>query len=38
MHLARELGALPAAGSAQEKAMLGMFNLRTAIASRLRRR
>ena len=37
MHLARELGALPAAGSAQEKAMLGMINLRTAIASRLRR-
>ena len=38
MQLARELGALPATGSAQEKAMLGMFNLRTAIGSRLRRR
>ena len=38
MELARQLGALPAAGSAQEKAMLGAFNLRTAIASRLRRR
>jgi len=37
MELARQLGALPPAGSAQEKAMLGAVNLRTAIASRLRR-
>ncbi|HEX6603163.1 MAG TPA: ester cyclase [Solirubrobacterales bacterium] len=38
MELARQLGALPERGSAQEKAMLGAVNLRTAIASRLRRR
>jgi predicted ester cyclase len=37
MDLARQLGALPPAGSTQEKAMLGAVNLRTAIASRLRR-
>jgi predicted ester cyclase len=37
MDLARQLGALPPAGSGQEKAMLGAVNLRTAIASRLRR-
>jgi predicted ester cyclase len=37
MELARQIGALPAAGSAQEKAMLGALNLRTAVASRLRR-
>ena len=38
MELARQLGALPPRDSAQEKAMLGAVNLRTAIASRLRRR
>jgi hypothetical protein len=35
--MARQLGALPAAGSAQEKAMLGLVNLRTKVAHRLRR-
>jgi predicted ester cyclase len=33
----RQLGALPAAGSTQEKALLGALNARTAIAKRLRR-
>jgi len=37
MELARQLGALPAAGSAPERAMLGAVNLRTKIASRLKR-
>lgn len=35
--MARQLGALPPAGSGQEKAMLGLVNARTAIARRLRR-
>jgi steroid delta-isomerase-like uncharacterized protein len=35
--MARQLGALPATGSGQEKAMLGALNLRTKLARRLRR-
>jgi len=34
----RQLGALPAAGSTQEKALLGALNARTKVAERLRRR
>ena len=37
MELARQLGALPAQGSMQERAMLGAVNLRTKAADRLRR-
>ncbi len=37
MELSRRLGVLPAAGSAQEKAMLGALNLKTRIAARFRR-
>jgi len=37
MDMSRQLGALPAAGSAQEKAMLGALNLRTRVAKRLAR-
>lgn len=33
--MARQLGALPATGSAQEKAMLGALNLRTKLARRI---
>jgi predicted ester cyclase len=34
----RQLGALPTAGSTQEKALLGALNARTKVAERLRRR
>jgi predicted ester cyclase len=37
MDLARQLGALPAQGSMQERAMLGAVNLRTKAATRMRR-
>jgi predicted ester cyclase len=37
MELARQLGALPAQDSMQERAMLGAVNLRTKAAARLRR-
>jgi predicted ester cyclase len=37
MDLARKLGAMPPAGSAGEKAMLGAFNLKTKIAGRFKR-
>ena len=36
--LARQLGALPAAGSAAERAMTAALNLKTRLAGRLRRR
>jgi steroid delta-isomerase-like uncharacterized protein len=36
--MARQLGALPPAGSRQEKAMLGALNARTRLSERLRRR
>ncbi len=36
--MARQLGALPAAGSAQEKAMLALVNARTKLRERLNRR
>jgi steroid delta-isomerase-like uncharacterized protein len=35
--MARQLGALPPAGSGQEKAMLGLVNLRTKLAHRFKR-
>ena len=37
MELARQLGALPAKDSMQERTMLGAVNLRTKAAARLRR-
>ena len=37
MDLARQLGALPAQGSAQDRGMLGLLNLRTRAAGALRR-
>jgi steroid delta-isomerase-like uncharacterized protein len=37
MELARQIGALPASGSPQEKAMAAAFNAKTAIAKRLKR-
>jgi predicted ester cyclase len=38
MEMARQMGAMPPAGSAAEKAMLGAVNARTSIARRLQRR
>jgi len=38
MEMARQLGALPPAGSLPEKAMLGAFNARTAAVAAIRRR
>lgn len=38
MEFARQVGALPPQGSGQERAMAGLFNARTAVARRLRRR
>jgi predicted ester cyclase len=37
MEFARQIGALPAAGSAQERAMAAAFNAKTALTKRLRR-
>jgi steroid delta-isomerase-like uncharacterized protein len=37
MELARQIGALPASGSAQERAMASAFNAKTALTKRLRR-
>ena len=37
MELARQIGALPPAGSGQEKAMAAAFNAKTSLAKRLRR-
>lgn len=38
MVFAQQIGALPPAGSAQERAMAAAFNAKTAVAKRLRRR
>ena len=38
MELARQLGAMPPAGSRAEKAMAGAFNLKTRIAKALKER
>jgi predicted ester cyclase len=37
MELARQIGAMPPSGSAQEKAMASIFNAKTALTKRLRR-